>query len=101
MNTSHTKLMMSDSALPVLLTFLPADVKPVVQEMVAQLQPQLSGKIRVIKIEETAHPMIVQSFDLKQLPAFVLLLQGIELWRQEGLPETNLLALLPKNLLND
>ena len=33
------------------------------------------------------HPAVVRSFDGKGLPAFVLLKHGIEVWRQQGLPE--------------
>ncbi|GAB4033156.1 thioredoxin domain-containing protein [Spirosoma gilvum] len=101
MNTGRTKRLVPNATLPVLLTFISADDTPFssVREMVNELQYQLDGKIRVLKIEAAAHPAIVRSFGLQRLPAFVLLLQGTELWRQEGLPDTNLLNLLPRNLL--
>ncbi|MBN8826340.1 MULTISPECIES: thioredoxin family protein [unclassified Spirosoma] len=101
MNTGRTKRLVPSVTLPVLLTFIPTDDKPysAVQEMISELQYQLEGKIRVLKIEAAAHPAIVRSFGLQRLPAFILLLQGTELWRQEGMPNTSLLDLLPRNLL--
>lgn len=102
MNTGRPKRLVPSVTLPVLLTFIPIDDKPysAVREMVSDLQHQLEGKIRVLKIDAASHPAIVRSFGLKRLPAFVLLLQGAELWRQEGIPDTSLLNLLPQNLLN-
>ncbi len=41
-----------------------------------------------MKLDEAVHPDIFRSFEITQLPTFVLIRQGIELWRQEGLPET-------------
>lgn len=99
MNATHKQQLAPDIAPPVLLIFIPTDTKPLVQARITQLQQQLDGKVRVLKIEEAIHPKVVQSFDLKQLPAFVLLLQGMELWRQEGLPKTALLDMLPAHLL--
>lgn len=51
------------------------------------LQGQLGAAIRVLKIDEASHPAVVRSFGPSQLPACVLVRQGVELWRQQGLPE--------------
>ncbi len=56
------------------------------------LQGRLGAAIRVLKINEASHPAVVRSFRAPQLPAFVLVQQGIELWRQQGLPEGEDLA---------
>lgn len=51
------------------------------------LQRQLGTAIRVLVIDEVAHPAAVRSFGATDLPAFVLVRQGVEVWRQPGLPE--------------
>jgi len=51
------------------------------------LQQQLGPAVRVLTIEGAAHPAVVRSFQATELPAFVLVRQGVELWRQQGLPE--------------
>jgi hypothetical protein len=52
-----------------------------------QLQKQLGAAIRVLRIDEASHPLVVLSFHLPALPACVLVRRGVELWRQQGLPE--------------
>lgn len=54
---------------------------------VRALQARLGATIRVLKIDEASHPAVVRSFGLPALPACVLVRQGVELWRQQGLPE--------------
>jgi len=51
------------------------------------LQQQLGPTIRVLKVDEARHPIVVRSFHINELPAFVLVHKGIELWREQGLPE--------------
>ena len=51
------------------------------------LQGRLAPGIKVLKIEEASHPAVVRSFGPPELPACVLLRHGVELWRQQGLPE--------------
>ena len=51
------------------------------------LQGRLGAAIRVLKIDEASHPAVVRSFGPPQLPACVLVRQGVELWRLQGLPE--------------
>lgn len=75
----------------VLLVFMPPVVS---RESIGQrasllrlmelLQQQVGNRVRVLKIDESAHPDVVRSFDVQELPAFVLVQQGVELWRQEG-----------------
>ncbi len=51
------------------------------------LQQQLGGAVRVLAVDEGSHPVVVHSFSPLDLPAFVLVRRGVELWRQQGLPE--------------
>jgi thioredoxin-like negative regulator of GroEL len=51
------------------------------------LQQQLGPIIRVLTVDEDTHPLVVHSFSPPDLPAFVLVQHGVELWRQQGLPE--------------
>lgn len=51
------------------------------------LQGRLGAAIRVLRIDEASHPAVVHSFGPPQLPACVLVRQGVELWRSQGLPE--------------
>ena len=51
------------------------------------LQLQLGAAVRVLKVDEASHPAVVHAFDGKGVPAFVLLRDGEELYRQQGLPE--------------
>ena len=53
----------------------------------SQLQRELGTAIQVLRIDEASYPAVVQSFDGRGLPAFVLTRRGVELWRQQGLPD--------------
>lgn len=54
----------------------------------AALQRRLGPAVQVMQINEAAFPAVVHSFAPEQLPTCVLLHQGVELWRQPGLPTT-------------
>jgi hypothetical protein len=41
----------------------------------------------VLQVDEASHPAVVRSFGTPELPACVLVRQGVELWRQHGLPD--------------
>ena len=58
------------------------------------LQLKLGTAIRVLKVDEATHPGVVRAFDGRGVPAFVLLRDGAELWRQQGLPEGEPMAAL-------
>ncbi|MBX0293070.1 thioredoxin [Hymenobacter sp. HSC-4F20] len=73
----------------VLLVLLPLEAgaaPPTTLAWLNALQQQLRPAIRVLKIDEASHPVVVRSFRAAELPACVLVRQGIELWRQHGLP---------------
>lgn len=55
------------------------------------LRQHLGPAVRVLAIDEASHPAVVRSFGLPELPACVLMRQGVELWRQQGLPSAKYL----------
>ncbi|MFD2787440.1 thioredoxin family protein [Hymenobacter rubripertinctus] len=67
--------------------------------LLQDLQRQLGTAIHVLKVDEGSHPAVVHAFDGRGVPAFVLLRDGAELWRQQGLPEGEpMVALLLRKL---
>lgn len=99
------------SALPpdaaVLLVLLPAPApgagRPgslVSGAALAALQQQLGAAVRVLRIDASTHPSVVSSFHATDLPCFVLVRHGIELWRECGLPDAATLAPLLLGLLS-
>lgn len=62
------------------------------QAMLDKLQYRLGPAIRVLVVDEENDPDVVRSFRVAALPAFLLVRQGLELWRQPGLPEGELIA---------
>jgi len=88
----------------VLLIFMPS--APMVHQqrdnltaLAESLQTQLGSQIRVLHIDQATHPEVVQSFAITQTPAFVLVRQGVEIWRQEGLTDDVALSDVKKRLL--
>lgn len=55
--------------------------------MLEGLQHRLGTRVHVLVVEEENDPDVVRSFRVPNLPSFLLLRQGLELWRQPGLPE--------------
>lgn len=70
----------------VLLVLLPLSAGPA-RAALAALRRQLGATVRVLAIDEASHPAVVRSFGTPTLPASVLVRQGVELWRQPGLPD--------------
>ncbi|AUD04269.1 thioredoxin domain-containing protein [Spirosoma pollinicola] len=70
----------------VLLAFLPSASREngAVSKLVDTLQQYLGEAIKILKIDETLHPDVVQSFSVDKFPTYILVQQGIELWRHEG-----------------
>lgn len=63
------------------------------------LQEHLADVLRVLSIDKDRHPDVFRSFDITHTPTFVLVRQGIELWRQVGLQDAATLAELIRTLL--
>ncbi|OON66226.1 hypothetical protein [Hymenobacter sp. CRA2] len=96
MTASSSKPLPPASEAAVLLVLLPV-ARPEGQPTTAaleQLQHRLGSSIRVLKINEASHPTVVHSFHATELPACVLVQQGIELWRHSGLPDEAVTASL-------
>ena len=71
--------------LPTVGTALP--VRTATLAAMQVLQQRLGSGIRVLSVNDASHPAVVRSFQPADLPAFVLVRRGVELWRQQGLPE--------------
>jgi hypothetical protein len=76
----------------VLLVLLPTagtapSVRAATLAALQALQQRLKSVVRVLSVDDASHPAVVRSFQTTNLPAFVLVRQGVELWRQQGLPE--------------
>ena len=54
----------------------------------------------MLMLNETLHADVVRSFNVQQLPAFVLVQQGVELWRHEGMLNDDTRVNLADWLLN-
>ncbi len=88
--SSPSVLSPETAVLLVLLPFVPTGEAPpetLNHLAVHALQQRLGTAIRVLKIDEASHPAVICSFGTPQLPACVLVRQGVELWRQQGLPD--------------
>ena len=75
----------SDTAVLLVLLPLPAG-QATSAPTLRHLQQRLGSAVRVLTIDEATHPAVVRSFGMPELPACVLMRQGVELWRQQGLP---------------
>jgi len=62
--------------------------------MLRDLQLLVGAAIRVLQVDEDSYPGVVRAFDGQGVPAFVLLRDGVELYRQQGLPEGEPMAAL-------
>ena len=74
--------------LPTVPPDLAAQAWTVTAAMLNLLQTRLGTAIRGIRIDAASHPAVVRSFHRQDLPAFVLLKHGTEVWRQQDLPES-------------
>ncbi|MDJ0366529.1 thioredoxin family protein [Hymenobacter sp. H14-R3] len=65
------------------------------------LQHRLGSAIHVLRVDEDSHQAVVHAFGGQGVPAFVLLRDGRELYRQQGLPEGEPLVALLLSKLED
>lgn len=74
---------------PVLLVFFgeaPAKaLAGLVQKVKEEMERIRRGPVDVLGIESLYHPEVVRSFNVTIFPAFVLVEQGMERWRYEGM----------------
>ena len=97
--TPPPSLLPAEAAVLLVLLAAPDAARPlplVSGAALAALQQQLGVAVRVLRIDASSHPAVVSSFHAAELPCFVLVHHGIELWRQGGLPDAaTIAALLP------
>ena len=66
------------------------------------LQAQFGTLLRVLQIDDTDNPDVVTSFGITDTPTFVLVKQGVELWRQVGLrAEESLGSMIRQQIANN
>jgi len=90
-SVSSSPLPRPDAA--VLLVLLPLPTSAALPEAaratacLRMLRRRLGSAVRVLQIDEASHPVVVSTFGPPSLPACVLMRRGVELWRQQGLPD--------------
>ena len=78
--------------LPLVAAGVAQPVRATTRARLDALQRRLGAAIRILIVDEATDPDVVRSFRAPVLPAFLLVRQGIELWRQPGLPEGEFIA---------
>lgn len=59
----------------------------------------LGDRVKITLVNESTHPEVVNSFGVRMLPSYVLIIQGNEIWRHSGSIESaELLRLLTEQL---
>jgi hypothetical protein len=105
MNTDDPHPVLSTAPWAVLLVFfMPPELvnreqRAELTTLADSIQTQLGSLVRVLRVDETSHPDVMQSFAITQTPAFVLIRRGVELWRQQGLSDDVTLVALIRRLL--
>ena len=90
----------SDPLSAVLLVFMPSapathEQRKLLVQPTDSVQGRFQTRLRVLRIDATNHPHVVHCFAVTLTPTFVLVREGLELWRQEGLPaEETLVSLI-------
>ncbi|MFD1144698.1 thioredoxin family protein [Larkinella insperata] len=85
----------------VLLVFVPDSLTQqiVVNRLLERVGAELGDVVRITRVDQVVHPEVVRSFGVQQLPSFILLRQGAEIWRHNGLPDlADLMRLLTERL---
>ncbi|GAB3914593.1 hypothetical protein GCM10028803_60280 [Larkinella knui] len=85
----------------VLLVFVPNVLtqRAGVNQLLERVGAELGDLIRITRVDQAVHPEVVRSFGVHQVPSFILLKQGIEIWRQNGpLDSRELIRLLSAQL---
>lgn len=87
MNLNDISPLIVPAKAAVLLVFMPTNRKQqeTFTKLINSLHDFLDGSLRILQLDEATHPEVVRSFDITHLPAFVLIRQGVELWRHEGM----------------
>lgn len=76
--------------LPAVATDSDARIRNDTIDKLGALQQQLASTVRLLKIDEDTHPLVVRSFQAEPLPTFILVQQGVEVWREQIMFEDEL-----------
>ncbi len=100
MKTTNVSPILVPAKAAVLLVFLPPAPlqRAALKKLVNSLQYFLDGSLRILQLDEAIHPEVIRSFTITHLPAFVLVRQGVELWRHEGMPDDTTLTAVSTQL---
>lgn len=85
----------------VLLVFMPrvSSLSLDVELLLERVGTVLGDSVKITRVDESTHPEVVNSFGIRMLPSFVLIMQGNEIWRHSGTIESKeLLHLLTEQL---
>lgn len=87
METTFFRPLIVPAKTAVLLVFVPhvPTQRVVVNQLLERVGAELGDFVRITRVDQVVHPEVVKSFGVQQLPAFVLLKQGAEIWRYNGL----------------
>ena len=86
MNSTLFRPLIVPAKTAVLLVFVPNSVtqQVVINQLLERVRAELGDRIRITRVDQTVHPEVIRSFGVHQLPSFILLKQGIEIWRHNG-----------------
>lgn len=78
----------------ILLVFVPDNPaqRLVVDLLLERVKAVADDAIRITQVDEIINPEVVSSFGVQVLPTFILLKQGVEIWRHSGILESQLLT---------
>jgi thioredoxin-like negative regulator of GroEL len=86
MNSTLFQPLIVPAKTAVLLVFVPNSMmQAAVNQLLERVGVALGDHIRITRVDQAVHPEVVRSFGVHQLPSFILLKQGIEIWRHNGL----------------
>lgn len=69
----------------ILLAFQEPSGNLFLNELLTEVGNVFGDSVSVLKIRENVYPEIVESFQVGHFPTLVLVRQGLELWRYEGI----------------
>ncbi len=86
--------LLTDSDLPILVDFYATWCGPcqMMAPILEQVNSQLSGKLRVVKIDTEKYPVLASQYGIKALPTLVLFKGGQEVHRIQGVLPTDRLV---------
>ncbi|NID13478.1 thioredoxin family protein [Fibrivirga algicola] len=101
----NTALRSAQSAV-LLIFFMPANLnthphRALLTALAESIQAQFGSHLRVLQIDEVENPDVMSSFGITETPTFVLVKQGVELWRQVGICTEKVLVSLIRQHLTD